>query len=335
MSEERAKWNGTRFRKDDAGGHYESWFQRANDPAAPRAFWIRYTIFSPKGRPADAIGELWAVYFDGTRQRIVAVKEEHPIAQCSFAPDRLEARIREATLDAGGLEGRAARGTHSIRWSLRYGTDAPPLLLLSERLYTAPLPRAKALVGSPLARYQGSIEVDGERIAIDGWLGSQNHNWGSRHTDRYAWGQVAGFDGDDEAFLEVSTARLRIGPFMTPPLTPLVLRVDGEEHRLGAIGRALRARGRYEPFHWSFETRGETGGEPVEIRGTLVAPAWSFVALPYSNPPGGTKTCLNSKLGRCDLEVRHRGRTLTLRAENRAAFEILTDDPPPAGVSLL
>ena len=46
-------------------GHYESFFLRANHPSLPLAFWIRYTIFSPQGQPEKAIGELWAVYFDG------------------------------------------------------------------------------------------------------------------------------------------------------------------------------------------------------------------------------------------------------------------------------
>jgi hypothetical protein len=43
---------------------------------------------------------------------------------------------------------------------------------------TGGFPKAKALVGTPSAVFEG----------------------GSRHTDRYAWGQVAGFDEDAEAF---------------------------------------------------------------------------------------------------------------------------------------
>ena len=65
----------------------------------------------------------------------------------------------------------------------------------------------------------------------------------------------------------------------------------------------------------------------VRVTGSLAASAEHFVGLPYRNPPGGTKTCLNSKLARCDLTIRRHGaapRTLTCR--DRAAFEILTDD---------
>ena len=52
------------------------------------------------------------------------------------------------------------------------------------------------------------------------------------------------------------------------------------------------------------------------------------MGLKYYNPPGGMKYCLNSKIAGCTLRVTDfaTGRTETLRAANRAAFEILTDD---------
>lgn len=331
MNRERDRWNGARFVTGNREGHYESWFQRANAPGRPLALWIRYTVFSLAERPDLAIGELWAVFFDGERERVVAVKEEHPIHACRFSRSGLDVRIGDSTLDERSLEGGASSSAHAIRWSLRHRSAEPPLLLLPPLLYSAPLPRAKALVGSPLASFEGELEVDGERIAIDRWVGSQNHNWGSRHTDAYAWGQVAGFDDAPEAFLEISTARLRLGRRMTPPMTVLVLREGEEELRLNGLRRALRARASYEPFEWRFES----ASRDARVRGTITAPAWSFVALPYGNPPGGIKTCLNSKLARCELEVTRGRRTHTYTTAHRAAFEILTDDPAPAGVHAL
>jgi len=321
----RDRWNGARYRPGDAGGHYESWFQRANDASGRRAFWIRYTIFAPRGRPAHAVGELWAIAFDREARRIVAVKEVQPIAACAFAPDRLDVRIGEARLDDGSLRGGAAAGGHAIAWDLRYGGGGAPLLLLSERLYAAPLPRAKALVGQPLARFTGSLTVDGEPIAVDDWVGSQNHNWGSRHTDRYAWGQVAGFDEQPDAFLECSTARLRLGPVWTPWMSPVVLRLRGETLAWNGLPRAIRARGRYEPYDWRIET---SGGDAGALSLRIWAEPADFVALRYDNPPGGAKICLNSKLARCELTLRRGGQTIELRS-SRAAFEILDDRAPP------
>lgn len=322
----RESWNGARYKPGMTTGHYESWFQRANDPGGRRAFWIRYTIFSPRRRPEDAVGELWAIAFDREAARIVAVKQVHPIGSCAFARDRLEVAIGAAQLDDGGLRGAARANGHTIEWELGYTGGQPPLLFLPERLYTAPVPRAKTLVGRPLARFTGRLVIDGAPLAIEDWVGSQNHNWGSQHTDRYAWGQVAGFDDAPDAFLECSTARLKLGPLWTPPMSPVMLRLGGETLAWNGLGRAIRARGRYAPYDWQIDTDGPAGSLAIRIS---AAPA-DFVALRYDNPPGGTKICLNSKIARCELTLRRGGRTTALRS-SRAAFEIL-DDVAPAGV---
>lgn len=329
---ERARWNACRFVAGAASGGYESWFQRANHPSRPLAFWIRYTIFSPRDRPADAVGELWAVYFDGEARRVVATKEEHPLGACTFSGRTLDAKIGEARLDVGSLRGAAARGPNAIEWDLRFASEEPPLLLLPARLYAGSFPRAKALVGEPLARFDGTLGIDGVPVRVEGWVGSQNHNWGSEHTAAYAWGQVAGFDDDPDAFLELSTARLRAGPLLAPPMTALVLRVDGEELRFTGISRGLAARARYTPFSWSFET----GDRHATVTGSIAAPSWAFVALPYRDPPGGRKTCLNTKIARCDLTVERRGMPRrTLSTSSRAAFEIVGDDLAIDGLTTL
>lgn len=316
----RVECNGFRYDGGSAG-HYESYFQRANHPSEPRAFWIRYTIFSPKGRPRDAVGELWAIYFDGIAKTITPVKSIVPIADARFDRHALDARIASSTLDASTLRGECSALGHTIGWDLRYTSPQAPALLLPESLYDAPFPKAKALVGSPMAVFDGSIDVDGTRIAIDGWTGSQNHNWGSKHTDEYAWGQVAGFDDAKDSFLELSTARVHVGPLKTPWLSPIVLRHEGDEVKLNAIGTALRAKASYEFFRWDFAS--EKDG--TSIRGTIEATKNEFVGLPYDNPPGDRKTCLNSKVAQCRVTLTRPGKApVTLFTKNRAAFEILT-----------
>jgi hypothetical protein len=320
----RDHWNGARYHPGMTAGHYESWFQRANDASGRRAFWIRYTVFAPRDRPDDAVGELWAIVFDREGARIVAVKQVHPISACSFAPDRLDVAIGAARLDDAALRGQAASHGHQIGWDLRYTGGQPPLLFLPERMYTAPVPKAKALVGRPLARFTGTLTIDGEPLEIDDWVGSQNHNWGKQHTDRYAWGQVAGFDEAPEAFLECSTARIKIGPVLTPQLSPVMLRLGGETLAWNGLIRAIRARAHYAPYDWRIETTGPAGAIAISIR----AAAADFVALRYDNPPGGVKICLNSKIARCEVTLRRGGATTVLRS-SRAAFEILGDTAPP------
>ncbi len=313
-------WQGARYHHDQVRGHYESWFLRANHRTRNVAFWIRYTIFAPHGRPQDAIGELWAIHFDGERRLIRAAKSEIPVSDCTFAPRGLDVRVGGATLKAGELRG-SASGAHSIRWMLEYRGGGTPMIFLPEPTYAARLPKAKALCTRPQVVFDGTLEVDGELIAIDGWVGSENHNWGSKHTDTYAWGQVVGFDDAPEAFLECVTARLKLGPFWTPPMTIVCLRFGGRDYKLNSGLQMLRAKGAWKDFDWHFDSA-ESG---VRIHGRIHAAPEDFVSLTYYNPPGGTHTCLNSKLAACEVTLERAGEPpVTLTTRHRAAFEILT-----------
>lgn len=314
----------TVYRPGQRAGHYESFYQRGNHPSRPLAFWIRYTLFSPQDRPADAVGELWAIVFDGETGRHVAVREEYPIDRCTFDRSRLAVRVPGGTLGPDRLTGAASSGGHRIGWDLSYGGGQPPLYLLPRRLYDGGFPKAKNLVGRPLVSYDGQLDVDGRPVDVTGWVGAQAHNWGSRHTDHYAFGQVAGFDDAPEAFLEVVSAQVRLGPVTTPLLTFCVLRHDGQEHSLVSFADALRAKARFGYFDWDFRT----GNRSVRVEGRLTAPAEAFVGLTYANPPGGAKQCLNTKLAAATVTVTDRasGSRRVLSTRHRALFEILTDD---------
>jgi hypothetical protein len=310
--------NGLRFIANSPAGHYESYFQRANHPVRPLALWIRYTVFSPKGRPDQAQGELWAMWFDGEKKRVRKAYRALPWAQCAGAPGPLRMRIGDASLSDSALQG----GTGAISWDLQYTSPEQPLLLFPEAFYERALPKAKVLVGSPHARYSGTFTVDGETHDICDWPGSQNHNWGSKHTDLYAWGQVSGFDNEPEAFLEVATARVKLGPWLTPALTPIVLRLGGEEHQLNTPSHLWSAHGAFKDFEWHFEGHDER----IRVKGKMTAPAWAFAPLDYRNPPGGVKLCLNSKIARCEATVTFaNGTRHDLHSAHRAAFELLGD----------
>lgn len=307
--------------RDDAG-FYESYFQRGNHPTRALAFWIRYTVFVPKGRPDRARGELWAIYFDGERKISTVVKQDHPLADCLFSRAGFDVRVGAATLGEDQLDGRAVMGAHAIAWSLGYRGEAAPLLLLPASLYAGAFPKAKSLVATPHARYHGSLVVDGERIFVEGWPGSQNHNWGSRHTDHYLWGQVCGFDEDETAFLECASARVRIGPLLSPVFTVIVLRIGEKEYRMNGLLRALRAETQVDGFDW----RLSSAARGVTIAAHLHAQPSQLVGLGYDNPPGGRKTCLNTKLAAAEVTLARPGeRPLTLTSAHRAAFELLSD----------
>jgi hypothetical protein len=316
--------NWTRYAPGQKQGQYESFFQRGNHPTRPLAFWIRYTLFSPTGQPEKAIGELWAMFFNGETGQHLAVKEEHPFTSCRFERSRFGAQVGRAVLEPGKLTGTCTKGAHTIGWDLAYRSDQPPIPFLPASLYEGNLPRAKSFVGVPMAFYDGTVTVDGQAYAIEKWAGSQNHNWGSRHTDYYAFGQVAGFDNAPESFLEIVSAQIKFGPLWTPMLTPMVLRHRGKDHSFIRLAQTFKARAKFHYFDWTFGTE----DEHVKIDGRIQAPQKDFVGLTYYNPPGGTKQCLNSKLADCELTLTDKasGQTERLTARRRAAFEILTDD---------
>jgi len=324
----RQQVNWTRYQPGQAEGHYESFFERANHPRRPMAFWIRYTIFSPQNHPENAVGELWAIFFDGETGNHVALRKEIPFKECVFKTDEFFVKVGDSLLEPGGLRGSIASREHSISWDLTFSGEAEPLFLLPLNSYRRRLPKAKVLVGMPMAKYNGWISNNGKRFEVADWIGSQNHNWGSKHTDHYAWGQVAGFDNHPLSFLEVATARLKIGPFWTPFMTVLVLRHRGEEIALNKVTQAIRAKASIKYFNWNFKS--ETN--KIGLEGAISASREAFVGLRYNNPPGGSKYCLNTKIASCYLKITHKqsgpsDRIETLSSKHRAAFEILTEDP--------
>ncbi len=78
MNQSREETNKIRYVLGQQQGHYESYFLRANHPTTSQAFWLRYTIFSPNGSPDQAIGEVWAMMFDGETAKVIGNIHLHP-----------------------------------------------------------------------------------------------------------------------------------------------------------------------------------------------------------------------------------------------------------------
>lgn len=314
-----AKVNFSRFNPDSTKGFYESYFIRANHPTQKQAFWIRYTIFAPKDQPHRNMGELWAIYFDG--DNIYPAKTEFPLDECKFPNKNFHVELGDNFINSAHSEGK----TGDISWKLKFETAEKPLFLLPLSYYSGSFPKAKALVSQPFAKFNGQLKIGKERINIDNWVGSQNHNWGTQHTDYYAWGQVAGFDNSPDTFLELTTAKLKIAGAETPFLTLLVLRHKGKEYSINNFTHWFLNKGSFEYFDWNFNCQ----NSEISIKGRIHAPAKAFVGLRYHNPPGGDKSCLNSKIATCELEIIEKsklGMPQALYSENKCAFEILTNE---------
>jgi hypothetical protein len=262
------------------------------------------------------VADVWVMVFDPDGGGNRARKWPHPIAAADYRTEPWSARIGETSIDDG-----AARGTlDGARWDLAIAPGAEPAVkLLTDRSYRAKFPTAKTQVRHPLARFDGTVTLGDATVTLDGWTGSVNHNWGSKHTPAYAFGQVCGFDRHPSSSLEVVTAHAALGPLRLPAATLFVLRHDGRDVAVRSVLAARHTRGSYEPFRWTFGGR----ADEVEVRGEIRARPDDVIGLTYTDTDGGTKYCYNSALADCRVTLSD-GAQLT--ATRRAMFEILTDE---------
>ncbi len=299
-------------------GFYESFFIRANAPCGQKAFWIRYTQTQSKGKQ-ERIGELWAVFFDGDRTYVD--KKTVSDSSIHFSKRHFNIELGEAFLKNGQAEGIC----NSISWSLSFKGDQKSIFLLPSSLYSMPFPKSKSITSDPMVSFNGKIMVGRVEYDIADWIGSQNHNWGEKHTDQYAWGQVCGFDNSPDTFLELISAKLDVGPIQTPMLTSVVFRHKGILHSFNALNKWIKNKGSYNYSTWSFSCE----NDEMVLSGTISTPIEHFVGLAYTNPPRGKKYCLNTKQAKCTLHVEEFngiGMPQSLVSRSRCAFEILTDE---------
>ncbi|QZT65753.1 hypothetical protein [Mycolicibacterium austroafricanum] len=295
--------------------YYESRFIRANDPDTARAVWLRETLLLPTvGEP---VADVWVMLFDPSGHR--AVKQRFTIAEAAFGYDDWTARIASTVLDDTAATGALTEA----RWDLAISASGQePVRVLSDRAYQARFPTAKTTVRDPLARFDGRLEISGRGVDIDGWTGSVNHNWGTRHTPAYAYGQVCGFDNAPEATLEIVTARAALGPLLLPGVTLFVFRHEGQQFAVRSIRGSLQSHGRYAPFRWTFGAR---VGEQM-IEGEITTVPSDVIGLTYSDTHGGVKYCYNSAIASCRMQVAGKAFERSELVSRRAMFEILTDD---------
>jgi hypothetical protein len=300
--------------------YYESRFVRANHPRSAQALWLRSTLLLP--RSGVPVADSWVMVFDPDGAANRALKLPFPIDQSEFRYDDWTARVGETSIDDRSAHGSVTGAQRSATWDLQIVPgDEAPVKLLTDRGYKAKFPTAKTMVRHPLARFDGSLELDDVALRVDGWTGSVNHNWGRRHTPAYAFGQVCGFDGAPGSSLEVVTAHAAVGPLSLPAATLLVLRHDGREVAVRSVPATRHSRAEYLPFDWSFGAR---VGD-VTVDGEMTAESRDVIGLTYTDTDGDMKFCYNSALATCRIRLSGSGIDATeLVASRRAMFEILT-----------
>jgi hypothetical protein len=309
---------GGRFPKVAAkAGHYESFYVKACQPGGGRGIWIRHTVHKRPGAEPNA--SIWFVLFDREANAPRATKLTVPVAELS-APVGSWIRVAAAEIGPGRASGSIATDALSASWELTFGGDAAPCKYLpADWLYEARLPRTKFVAPFPDARFDGRLEIDGESIELDGWPGMIGHNWGSEHAERWVWLEGTGFEGAHDTYFDAGAARVQLGRWTSPWLPSGMLRLDGEEHRLGGFGQIRSASIAPSPTACEFTLP----GKDIVVRGRVSAAKKDFVGWVYADPEGPEHNTVNCSVSDLELTVERPAqppRTLTLQAG--AAYEL-------------
>jgi len=279
---------------------YESYYLTAYDPDAPRALWIRHTVWkAPDGEP---VGSVWRTWFD----------LDGPHADKWSTPD-----LAPGPLIRVGAAVLAPNGATAPDWEITWqGDDTLFAHLPLPFLYRAPLPRTKSVSLRPRVRYAGEVRVDGRTIDLTGWTGMVGHNWGSEHAERWIWLRGAGSDW----LVDMVLGRLKVGPMTTPWIANGVLERDGRRTRLGGLGRPVKVADREDGCHI------RVSGLDIEV----AAPVSSLAGWTYSDPAGGSHQVVHSSVARLAV----RTPDVTLACEHAATYEIGRREMPTSAPML-
>jgi hypothetical protein len=296
-------------------GHYESFYIKATRRTGGQGIWIRHTVHKRPGE--DATAALWLTLFDRDALAPRAVKQSFGTGALT-APAGVFIRIGDAVLEPGRATGGISGPELEASWDLTFDDAAEPFHHLPyERLYTARLPRTKLLSPYPSACFSGALRVGETELALDEWPGMVGHNWGAEHAERWVWIQAPALDGSDASCFDFAAGRIRIGPVTTPWLGNGVLRLGGDEHRLGGLGLSITKVAEL-PTRCDFEL----GGKGARVRGRVSSEPRHVVAWIYADPNGSEHQVLNCSIADLELEIERDGRKERVEVRGTAAYEL-------------
>lgn len=282
-------------------GLYESNYLKANAPDGSGAFWLKHNILTPvEPGTFPAVAEFWCVLWLADEDWVPRVwKRVVDLDRVELGRDRVAMDAGDVRLEPDRVTGRLS-GAGDVRWDLAIRDELPPLRHLgADWMYEKGFPRKKAVTGSPRAVFDGTFELDDRTVEVDAWIGHRQHNWGTEHAERYAFGACNLWDGDADLTVEGITVRVElVAGIRSPWLTLLRGLRDGRPYGRGTIWATLRQAGEVDFPRWT-----AWGGGRGRVRTRLemsLDPAHT-VGLRYLHPDGRVSYCYNAKDARTEL----------------------------------
>ena len=299
--------------------HYESYYLRAHNPLAHEALWIRYTVLRRLNGQTTA--STWLTYWNAEAGPPRAFKETYAQAELALEEEGRILAIEESYLEPGRAIGTTNFEDGSASWDLSF-TDGEPAFfhLPKEAMYRAKLPRTKLLSPHPHSLFNGSLEVDDERITVADWPGMVGHNWGAEHSERWIWLNCNEFTGEGaDTYFDIAAGRIRLGSIVMPWLPVGMACIRGERYLFNGVVGGLRSKVRDHYTSCELELRGRSGTLSILVQ----APAEQFIGLIYQDPNGKPHNTLNCSIADAELHFKPRGgKAIELRSAGGASYEI-------------
>lgn len=299
--------------------HVESYFIRANHPTKPLAFWLKTTILAPQVGQSTA--RSWCVVFDGETRELFTETCTLPFSETAWVGVPPTVHIGN-TVFSFQIPGSSQGKLKNVFWNVTW-TPVCSQLAQALSLY----PTSKLVTPHPALWLNGHLRVGKKEIVVKNWLGMQGHNWGRAHPWEYAWGQCLfqNTAGEPIGFVEGFTGRIRIGRFLTPWVSAVVVRNQTREYRFDRLFDMWNQKALLEKDRWKVLLYNGHARMELEIEAT---PALQ-VCLSYANPDGRISDCVNSKLCRVRLHVFPKNEAaFEYRSEHTGALEFLRNHVP-------
>jgi hypothetical protein len=329
------RWNALQWRGEP--GHYEVYYVTLTDPGTGVGFWIRYTMVAPLAETGQQPScSLWFMAMDPNDPNAnVGEKVSFPASELDAQAEPFELRINGSTLTDHGMTGAMERDGRRLAWDLNWNPRLPAYGHVHPFLRAARIAKTILFLPHPDVEVNGSIDIDGRRIDVQGARGGQAHLWGSKHASRWAWAHCSDFTGSDgsrcsDTFVDgVSVYVPRFGRELGPN-TPVVGRVGGSDLLSISPLAVQRNESEFSLETWDFEARLRRR----KLRGQVIARKEDLVGVTYHDPDGELAYCYNTEVADMRLELFERstpfgvwGKLDELEARGTAHFEYAQREP--------
>ncbi len=316
-------------------GYYEVWFLVVFEPETERAYWLRYSLFTPApGIEGTSKAVVWTACFDAAAtEAAFGFKNTYNLHELDRGlTAQFGIEIGPCRLGHGYAEGHAASEWHHLRWDL---TFEPAAEVVSREPALAAMLAAATIVERANAEvlFNGRLVVDGVERVLENAPGIQYHIHGTARPESLRWLYCAKFDQHPNALLEaysVVPSGRAMGVIAVPEVTPVYWRDAEVFDGTSATAALASSCERVGPHELRFISR-----SPLR---TLTARAWAdpaaFVGYVYRDPGGRDLYVAQSDIASCEVEFHHRrfpfgewqrGERVTSHAG--AALEIHGTDP--------